>query len=104
MIKERNGMAVAGFIFSLCGLPLFAAGLLCLIGLMLNTLIGLVFGAMAGVTAVTGIIFSAIGHHKSYEEGVRGAGMSLAGLLTGAVVLTLVLASLALLLVAAFAV
>ena len=104
MMKERNGMATAGFVLSLCSIPLFVSGLLCLIGVMLNTLIGLVFGAAAGVTAVSGIVFSAIGNHKSYEEGVCGTGLSLAGLLAGTIVLTLVLAALTLLLVAAYTV
>ncbi|HIS86470.1 MAG TPA: hypothetical protein IAB50_12960 [Candidatus Faecivicinus avistercoris] len=100
MEEKRNGMAVAGFVLALCSAGLFAAGLLCLIGVMLTTFLSFVFGGMAGVAALLAIVFSAIGNYKARGE-AGGAGLSMAGLILGTMVVTLVLAMTALLIVAA---
>jgi len=99
MKKINNGFALAGFVVSVCSVPLFAAAFLCLIGVMLIPFLTVIFGEMAGMLAIFGICLSAIGVHHSYREDVRGAGFSLAGLVTGTVILTLVLAVTALLIV-----
>lgn len=101
MKSERNGMAVAGFVLSVCAVLLFATGLLCLIGVMLTTFLSFVFGGMAGITAIIGITFSGIGNFKARSLNAHGAGLSMAGLIVGTMVITLVLAMIALLVVAA---
>lgn len=92
MKKTRNSMALAGFILCACSVPLFAAAFLCLINVMLIPFLGVVFGEAAGMLAIFGICLSAIGVHRSYQENTGGAGFALAGLVTGTVILTLVLA------------
>ena len=103
MKKTNNPMALAGFIVSVCSVPLFAAGFLCLIGVMLIPFMAIVFGEMAGMLAVFGICLSAVGVRHSYREENGGAGFALAGLLTGTVIVTLVLAFAALLIVCGIA-
>lgn len=100
MDKRRNGMAVAGFVLALCSAGLFAAALLCLIGVMLATSLSFAFGGMAGVAATLAIVFSAIGCYKG-RGGAGGSGLSMAGLILGTMALTLTLAMAALLIVAA---
>ena len=91
MKKEQNGMAVAGFILSMLSLPLFITGFLCMLGVILYPFLALVFGEAAGLIALFGIVLSAIGNGRSYGDNVAGAGLSIAGLLLGTMVLTLVL-------------
>lgn len=99
-MNERNGMALAGFVVTVCAVLLFAAGFLCVIGVMLNTLIGFIFGGAAGLAALTGLALSGIGMKRAFSDSC-GAGFALAGLITGTFALTLVLAMTALLIVAA---
>jgi len=101
MKKINNGFALAGFIVSVCSAPLLAAAFLCLIGVMLIPFMSVILGEMAGMLAVFGICLSAIGVRRSYQDETNGAGFSLAGLVTGTVVVTLVLAITALLIVCA---
>ena len=101
MKKTNNPMALSGFIVSVCAAPLFAAAFLSLIGLILIPFMSVVFGEMAGMLAIFGICLSSIGVRHSYRENVGGAGFALAGLLTGTVIITLVLAITALLIVCA---
>lgn len=101
MKKMHNAMALSGFILSVCSVPLFAAAFLALIGLILIPFMSVVFGEMAALLAIFGICLSAIGVRLSYREGMGGAGFSIAGLITGTVVLTLVLAFTALLIICA---
>jgi len=99
-MNERNGMALAGFVVSVSAVLLFAAGFLCLIGVMLTTFLGFVFGGAAGIAAMTGLALSSIGVKRSYGD-CGGAAFALAGLVTNTFALTLVLAMTALLIVAA---
>ena len=92
MEREKNGMATAGFVVSMVSLPLLVLALLCLAGVFLKPFLAVIFGEAAGFTALFGIALSGVGSHRSYQENTAGAGFSLAGLLTGTVVLTLVLA------------
>jgi len=101
MRNEKNGLALAGFAVSVASVGLFAAGLLCLIGVMLTASMSFVFGGAAAAASATGIVLSGVGHYRSYEDGVGGAAFSLAGLLAGTVGLTLVLVMTALMIVAA---
>ncbi len=101
MEKTANGMAIAGFVLAVCAAGLFAAGLLCLIGVMLTALLSFVFGGMAGIAAILAIVFSAIGNYKAHGD-AGGAGLSMAGLILGTVAATLVLAMAALLIVAPY--
>lgn len=88
-MRRGNGMAIAGFVVSLSSILPLAAGFLCLINVMLNSLVGVIFGSVALLTAATGVVFSGVGHYRSYEENAHGAGLSLAGLLVGTAVITL---------------
>ena len=99
----KNGLAIAGFVVSLCAAGLFAAALLCLMGVMLYPCIGLLFGGMAFSTAITGVALSGVGDHRSRRPEARGAGFAVAGLIVGTVALTLTLAVAALLIVLAAA-
>lgn len=101
MKKINNTLALSGFVVSVCSAPLFAAAFLSLIGVMLIPFMSIVFGEMAGMLAIFGICLSAIGVRHSYRDDIGGAGFALAGLLTGAVVITLVLAFATLLIVCA---
>ena len=92
MKKEKNGMAIAGFVLCVSAVPMLVAGFLCLIRVMLTAFVGVVFGEAAGLTAIFGIALSGIGHHRSYRENMGGGGLALAGLLSGTVVVTLTLA------------
>ena len=96
MPKEKNSLAVAGFILSILSLGLYVAAFLCAIEILLFPFMAVILGKAAGIIAMFGIIFSAIGNGKSYKDGVSGAGLSLVGLLLGVLVLTLVLSSVAL--------
>ena len=96
MDREKNGMAVAGFMLSTISLPLFVVAFLCMIQVLLFPFMAVIFGEAAGLIAVFGIVLSAIGNARSYNENTRGAGLSIAGLLVGTVVLTLVLSATAL--------
>ena len=91
MKQESNGMAVTGFLLSILSVPLFVAGFLCMLGVMLFPFMAVVFGEAAGLIALFGIVLSAIGNAHSYGDNVGGAGLSVAGLLIGTMVLTLVL-------------
>lgn len=102
MDKKVNGMAIAGFVLSLSAVPLLAAAFLCLIGMMLIPFLSVIFGEAACLIAIGGIVLSAIGVYRSYGDEGCGAGMSLAGLVVGTVVVTLVLAVVALLIVDGF--
>ena len=81
MEKNSNGMALAGFILSLCSAPLFAAGFLCLIGVMLAPCLSLVFGTLAGSVAAMGVALSGIGNYRSHKPDTTGAGFSVAGMI-----------------------
>ena len=72
----KNGLAIAGFVVSLCAAGLFAAALLCLMGVMLYPCIGLLFGGMAFSTAITGVALSGVGDHRSRRPEARGAGFA----------------------------
>ena len=97
----KNGLAIAGFVVSLCAAGLFAAALLCLMGVMLYPCIGLLFGGMAFSPAIPGVALSGVGDHRSRRPEARGAGFAVAGLIVGTVALTLVLAVAALMIVLA---
>ena len=103
MRGEENGLALTGFVLSLCSAGLYAAGLLCLMGVMLSRLLSFAFGGMAGAMAVTAVVLSGIGNYRSHGDGIRGAGFSVAGLIIGTMVITLVLSAVAMLVVAAVA-
>lgn len=96
MPKERNGMALAGFLLSLLSVPLFVTGFLCMLQLCLFPFMAVIFGEAAGLIALFGIVLSAIGNRRSYGDNMGGAGLSLVGLLVGTVVLTLTLSVVAL--------
>lgn len=100
MEERKNGMAIAGFVLSVSSVPALAAGFLCLIRVMLTPFLSVIFGEMAGMVAIFGIVLSAIGHSRSYQEDMGGGGFALAGLLTGTVTVTLTLALAALMIVA----
>ena len=99
MKLDKNSMAIAGCIMSICSVPLFAAGFLCLIGVMLSPTLALVFGTLAGAVGAAGVVVSGIGCYRSYSVEMRGAGFSIAGLIIGTMVLTLVLAIMTLMIV-----
>lgn len=100
MRGERNELALTGFVLSLCAAGLYAAGLLCLMGVMLSRMLSFAFGGMAGAVAVTAVALSGVGNYRSHGSGIGGAGFSVAGLIVGTMVITLVLAAVALLVVA----
>ena len=91
MKKDRNAMAIAGFVLTLCALSLFAAAFLCLIGVMLTPFLSVIFGEAAGLIAIFGIVLCGIGHHRSYRETMNGGGMALTGIVLGTIVVTMVL-------------
>ena len=76
MDKKVNGMAIAGFVLSMCAVPLLTVAFLCLIGVMLIPFLAVIFGEAACLIAIGGIVLSAIGVYRSYSEDFGGAGMS----------------------------
>lgn len=90
--KGINGLAISGFVISLSAGALFAAALLCQLGVMLGPLSALAFGVLAGAAAACGTAHSAVAIGLCLRRGDRGAGFALAGLAVGTVFLALVLA------------
>ena len=58
--KGINGLAISGFVISLSAGALFAAALLCQLGVMLGPLSALAFGVLAGAAAACGAAHSAV--------------------------------------------
>ncbi len=91
---EKNDIAVVGFAISALAIPLVALGVLCLFGVICNTVIGFFFIAPAIVAAINGIIYSAIGQHRVCERAFHGGAFAIAGLVIGASMLSLALGAL----------
>lgn len=89
MNSEKNGMALTGFIVSLCALLPTAA--MVAPGLIAWPL-DLICAAAALAVAATGLVFSAIGHHIAAKRSLRGMRFALSGVIVGTVAATLSLA------------